>query len=53
MADFGTPAIIFDVILFSDISVLRSMNYSAILRALNGTQIQVTGGFEGPYGPFS
>lgn len=37
MADFGTPTIMFEVILFSDISVLGSMNYSAVLRALNDT----------------
>lgn len=37
MADFGTPTIMFEVILFSDTSVLASMNYSAVLRALNDT----------------
>lgn len=37
MADFGTAAIMFEVILFSDINVLRSVNYSTILRALNDT----------------
>lgn len=37
MADFGTPTIMFEVILFSDTSVLGSVNYSALLRALNDT----------------
>lgn len=37
MADFGTPAIMFEIILFSVINALRSINYSTILRALNDT----------------
>lgn len=53
MADFGTPAIMFEVILVSDINVLRSMNYSTILRALSDTEIQVTGRFAGTCGDFS
>lgn len=38
MADSGTPAVTFEVILmFSDIIVLRSVNYLTIFRALNNT----------------
>lgn len=32
--EFGIPAIMFEDILCSDIHVLRSVNYSTILRAL-------------------
>lgn len=54
MGDSGAPAVMLEVILmFSDIIVLRSVNYLTILRALNSTEIQVTGGFEGTCGAFS
>lgn len=52
MAESGTLAIMFGVILFSDITVLRSKNYSAVLRALNDTYIQITSRFERDCGAF-